>query len=156
MTPADEPITAYRNAPFAEAFQVVDDDGSAMDFTGYAGAMQVRLYGGQAGSAQISLSTVTDSSQGIRFDADSLFIQVDEATLATVYDGLVGSNERPWTAELVYDLVLTPPGSLQEIWIEGDFLIAPGVTVSDPITTAVLTEAGDYLVTEAGDILLQE
>lgn len=133
VTPAKEPLTALRNARFVEEWNFAGDDGLPFDFTGYtAGEMHVRLYGAQAGLPQIDLDNVTSDVEGvwIREPSDGIVrVRIDQTTLATAYAALLGDNELGSAVSLVYDLRLTGPDGAEEVWLEGAFIIEPGVTI---------------------------
>jgi len=134
MTPVILNLEAWRNVPFAESFiltdgdpAAVDEDGNPIDLTGYAGALQVRLYGLAAGDPLISLTTVTSDVQGLRFiepTAGRINILIDESTLAALPE----SGKRGFPVVYAYDLVLTDADSLQEVYATGTFTVHPGVT----------------------------
>lgn len=131
MTPATEPLKAWRNARFAEEW-VFTESGDSFDFTGYTGALEVRLYGAQAGSAKILLPNVTSEMQGVWIVNPSLGIirvRIDQDELQSAYETLLGANEAGTPVPLVYDLRLTAPDGNEEIWLEGPFIINPGVTI---------------------------
>ena len=46
MTPANEPLTARRNARFVEEW-TFKDGATPFNFTGYSGRLKVRLFGAQ-------------------------------------------------------------------------------------------------------------
>lgn len=132
MTPANVPITVWRNADYAETWVIAesfDADGNAVnpvDLTGYTFAMQVRLYGLAGGSALISLATVTTSVQGIRIvdaEAGQIEIRVTDATLETLPAGKAGA-----AVTFAYDLLLTDPSGFEQAYAYGDFIVQPGVT----------------------------
>lgn len=131
MIPAIVPITAWRNARYVEEF-TFSDDGVAIDLTGYAAGMQVRLYGGTPGSALIDLPNVASDIEGawIIEPAEGIVaVRIEAATLQGVWDSLGGPEQGGDPIVLVYDLVLTAPDGAAEVWAEGPFTIKPGVTL---------------------------
>ena len=60
------PLTAARNLDLREEYGLLDEDDGPLDLTSCTLKMEVRQYGAQPGLALISLSEVTDDSQGIR------------------------------------------------------------------------------------------
>lgn len=131
MTPATVPITVWRNARYIEEFPF-EIDGEPYDLTSWSAALQVRLYGAAGGSALISLANVTSDTQGVWIIEPSegiVRVRVDEATLSTLWTTLGGPAEAGDPITLAYDLVMTPPAGGDEVWMQGDFIIQPGVTV---------------------------
>ena len=132
MRPATVPLTAWRNARFAEERHFTESD-QPLDFTSYSDArLEVRQFGAQAGAAAISLDKVVTNIEGVRFLEPAhgvLRIQIDQATLEAAYDALFGTNEAGSALKLVYDLVLTGPDGADEIWMQGDFTLNPGVSI---------------------------
>lgn len=133
MTPANVPITVWRNADYAETWVIAesfDASGDAVnpvDLTGYTLALQVRLYGLAGGAALISLATVTTAVQGIRIveaTGGQIEIRITDATLET----LPASGKAGAAVTFAYDLVLTDPTGLEQVYASGDFIVLPGVT----------------------------
>jgi hypothetical protein len=129
MEPAIEELRCWRNAPFPP--QVYRLPASLI---GKTFAMDVRAVGGQ-GPALISLDTaVSASANGIwavEAAAGRFRIQIDQPTLQAAWDaalvgGLMKSGE---AAPLIYRLLITTNGVPQP-WLEGPFIIEPGVTLS--------------------------
>lgn len=133
MTPANVPLTVWRNADYAETWVIAesfDNAGDAVnpvDLSGYTLALQVRMYGLAGGDALISLTTVTTATEGVRIveaTAGQVEIRITDATLETLPEpGKPGSS-----VSYVYDLVLTDPTGLRQVYAEGAFIIQPGVT----------------------------
>lgn len=131
MIPATVQIAVWRNARYAEEFEF-KIDGEPYDLTGWAGSLQVRLYGAQPGSAVITLANVGSNIEGVWINDPTLGclqVRIDEATIAAAWTAIGGGAEAGEAARLKYDLVMTPPGGGDEVWIQGDFIIEPGVTV---------------------------
>ena len=94
--------------------------------------MEVRQYGAQPGLALISLSEVTDDSQGIRVldaAAGHIRIVIAKATLAALPGGPVGGTEPNQPDTFVYDLVIDRPTPAEPLAMAGTFIVSPGVTV---------------------------
>lgn len=124
----------WRNAPFPDDVFAFEDVGVAVNLTGKTAAMDVRAVAGE-GAALISLDMAASASaDGIWFvDATSgeLRIQIDQASMQAAWDaakaaGLMKAGE---AAPLVYDLLIIGPDGVAEAWIEGAFVIYPGVTL---------------------------
>ena len=133
MTPANIPITVWRNADYAETWIVAESFDSAgvasgiQDLTGWTAALQVRLYGLAGGAALISLATVTTAIEGIRLvepTAGQMEIRITDATLET----LPASGKAGASVTFSYDLLLTDPTGLEQAYAYGDFIVQPGVT----------------------------
>lgn len=134
-TPATVPITVWRNADYVETWVVADEQGydangdaiSPQDLTGYTLALQVRLYGLAGGSALISLGTVTTAIEGIRITeatGGQFEIRITDATL----EALPAAGKAGADLTLYYDLALTDPTGVEEVYAEGTFTVKPGVT----------------------------
>lgn len=123
-------ISAARNVPWAREFEFSDPAGEPFDFTGWTAALQVRLYEGALGAALISLSTASNSSaEGVHFFADDpgrLQVLIKEASLNSLpglHEVEAGAPQR-----FFYDLVLTDPSGFEQCFMEGAFVVRPGVT----------------------------
>lgn len=127
-------LRAWRNARFAEEQQYVES-GLPFDFTAYTDGdalLEVRQYGAQAGDAVISIGKVTSEAEGVRFlepGAGILKLRIDQATLAAAWDDLGGGPETGDPIALVYDLRLTGPDDAEELWLQGNFTLYPGVSI---------------------------
>lgn len=131
MTPANVPITVWRNARYAEEFPFTLD-GAAYDLTSWTAKLQVRLYGATAGGALLDLANVTTDVEGVWIiePAEGLVrVRIEEATLVALWTSLGGNSEPNAPITLSYDLVLTTPDGDDEVWTYGDFIIMPGVTL---------------------------
>lgn len=145
MKPAQTPLLARRNAPFAEAFTFYEL-GADFDFTGAVARMQVRLYGAAPFDALIDLETVTEAfTEGLRIVDGTITPFIAEDSLAALPRGLPGQP-----ATFLYDLVVTLPGEVASVWREGPFIVKPGVTKRLPVLT---DEDGDTLTDEDGNLL---
>lgn len=131
MTPArDVDITCWNNGFYSESF-TFDDGAAPIDLTGYAGKLQVRLYGAQPGAAVISLASVTSAVEGVWIAEPAqgvVEVRIEEATLASAYAALSAGLEAGAALMLAYDLVLTNPAGDDEVWATGEFIINAGVT----------------------------
>ena len=132
-----QPLTlalwARRNVPYVEVWTLTDGQsgsevaGNPLDLTGWTAALQVRLYGLAAGSALISLATVTTDVQGLRIldaAAGQLAVRIDETSI----NNLPAAPRTGGNATFAYDLVLTDPTGLEQTYATGDFIVYPGVT----------------------------
>lgn len=131
MTPAIEPLTARRNARFDQEWEFTDND-DPFDLTGWTGAMQLRLYGAQPGSAKVDLGNVTSDAEGVWIREPTFGIvrvRIDQATLQSAYELLIGANEAGSAARLEYDLRMTTPTGAEEVWMAGEFILEAGVTI---------------------------
>lgn len=145
MKPSREPLLARRNAPYSEAFNF-SEGGVPLDLTGAVARMQVRLYGAAPFDALIDLDTVTeDLTEGLQIVDGTITPFIAEDSLAALPKGLPG---QPTT--FLYDLVVTLPGEVAEVWREGPFIVKPGVTKRLPVLT---DEDGDTLTDEDGNLL---
>jgi len=133
MTPANVPITVWRNADYAATWVVAesfDAGGSAVgvqDLTGWSAALQVRLYGLAGGAPLIDLGTVATAVEGIRLvepTAGQIEVRITDATL----ESLPTSGKAGATVTFSYDLLLTDPTGLEQAYAYGDFIVKPGVT----------------------------
>lgn len=133
MTPANVPISVWRNADYAETwviaegFDAAGDAVSPQDLTGSTFALQVRLYGLAGGDPLVSLATVTTAIQGVRIieaAAGQIEIRITDATL----EALPASGRAGASVTFSYDLVLTDPNGVESVYAQGDFIVEPGVT----------------------------
>lgn len=133
MTPANVPITVWRNADYAETWVIAesfDASGNAVnpvDLTGYTFAMQVRLYGLAGGSALISLATVTTAVQGIRI-VEATAGQIEVRITDTTLEALPAAGKAGASVTFAYDLLLTDPTGFEQAYAYGAFIVQPGVT----------------------------
>ncbi|PHP20338.1 hypothetical protein CG471_08025 [Sphingobium sp. IP1] len=127
-TAANKTLKARRNAPFEWRFQVMSAL-TPIDLTGYSFAMQLRQYGAAAAVLIDLAMTTTENAKGIRIvDAAQgrLHLVIPEADI----NGLPGLHVPAVNAAQAfpYDLRVVPPGGMPSVWIEGDFIVKPGVT----------------------------
>lgn len=146
--PLNRPLRARRNTAFAQAFPFTDAETDLpVDFTGAAVAMQVRLYGAQAGDALITLSEVaTPTTEGLLVEDGLITVFIDETSLSLLPRGKAGAD-----IVFQYDLKVQLAGALAEVWAEGAFTVTPGVTDRLRILT---NDAGAMLTSDAGLILI--
>lgn len=127
MIPETVTLTARRNATFAEEYDFTDETGAAIDLTGCTATMQVRLYGNAPGSALITLPSVTRGIEGVWVSDPAngkITVQINESTLAAM-----PSNGTPGAADVfAYDLMVTWSDGHTDCFIEGRFILNPGVT----------------------------
>ena len=126
------PLTAARNLDLREEYGLLDEDDGPLDLASCTLKMEGRQYGAQPGLALISLSEVTDDSQGIRVldaAAGQIRIVIAKATLAALPGGPVGGTEPNQPDTFVYDLVIDRPTPAEPLAMAGTFIVSPGVTV---------------------------
>lgn len=105
----------------------------AYDFTGAAFLMHFRNLPGDTGTPILSLANATAGTQGISITTATvegitstfLQIQIDEATMEALPTAAPTSDR----LTLYYDLHITPSGGLKKVWLEGLFIVKPGVTI---------------------------
>lgn len=131
MTPAREDLRAYRWAPMVELFPF-----EGLDMTGAVFAMEVRLYPDAPGAALVTLGNAVSNAQGVSLDVEwdadlptsIVQVRINETTL----EGLLpfpGNGTEPGSdVRLSYDLQITMPDFGKRRWVEGAFIIVPGVT----------------------------
>lgn len=128
-TPAKKTLMGRRNAPFEWKFQVMDGL-TPINITGYAFSMQLREYGAQAGTALVDLGmTTTVNAKGIRI-ADAAEGRIHIVIPETDINGLPGVHQPSANSEqsFPFDLRVSPPSGLASVWIEGLFIVQPGVS----------------------------
>lgn len=120
----NRPLRGRRNAPFAQTWTYTDADGEPLDFTGATAAMQVRHYGAQPGDSLIDLGVVTTAlTQGVRIGAGTLSVFISRTALRFLPTGRPGTD-----VVFTYDLVVTLPDRVAEVWSQGRFTVSPAVT----------------------------
>ena len=131
MKPGLLNITAYRWQPFVQTIRFEN-----VDFTGAVFKMEVRLYKDALQTPLISLTNSAAPSQGISVaksvvdgvTVSDVTIRIDKSTIDAT-EPFTGSNRTLGAdVRIKYDLHITPPGQLERRWIEGDFIVAAGVT----------------------------
>lgn len=128
MTPANVPLTLRRNVNYGESFEATDDYGLPIDFTGFTGELEVRLYGKQPGDALLTIGTVATPIEGLLFTATAIEVRIDSASIDGLPGGPDDGQEPGDPSSFVYDLLLTPPGGSADVWFEGSVTVLPGVT----------------------------
>jgi hypothetical protein len=127
-TAANRTLKGRRNAPFEWRFQVMSGL-TPIDLTGYIFAMQLRQYGAAAAVLIDLAMTSVEGAKGIRI-ADAaqgrIHIVIPEADI----NSLPGVHVPAVNAAQAfsYDIRVIPAGGLPSVWIEGDFIVQPGVT----------------------------
>lgn len=140
-------LEARRNTPFSKEWPFTEETtGDPLDFTGATVAMQVRMYGAQAGAALIDLVEVgTAQTEGLTVDAGSILCWIDQTSLLFLPTGKPGAD-----VVFQYDLVVQLPDEVAEVWAYGTFTVTPGVTDRLIILTnesnVPLTGDGAYLI----------
>jgi len=129
-------LTARRNAPLIFALPVYI--GAALaDLTGYAGKLQVRRYGKAPGDPLLGIETASSPAEGIRFGwrvDDARQTDLPESgwfrvlITAEAIDQLPAASLPGEPATFSYDLIVTPASGKAATWMEGDFIVLPGVT----------------------------
>lgn len=131
MKPGILNITAYRWQPFVQTIQFEN-----LDFTGAVFKMEVRLYKDALHSPLITLTNAAPPAQGISVETlvvegmtiSNVTIRIDRETIDAT-EPFTGSNRGVGAdAKVKYDLHITPPGELERRWLEGEFIVAAGVT----------------------------
>lgn len=127
MIPETVTLTARRNATFAEEYDFTDETGAAIDLTGCTAKMQVRLYGNAPGSLATMLSVARGGIEGVWINDPAngkITVQINQSTLAAMPTG-----GTPGAADVfAYDLMVTWSDGVEDCFIEGRFILNPGVT----------------------------
>lgn len=121
--------TAHKRTPYV--FGGIRFEG--YDFTDATLAMHIRHLPGDAGSPVVSLTNASAGTQGLSITvltvgavtSTYLTIQIDEATM----EALPAASPASAPLELYYDLHITPDGGVKQVWLEGKFVVNPGVTI---------------------------
>ncbi|MGK2908565.1 MAG: hypothetical protein ACSLE1_01975 [Sphingobium sp.] len=134
--PAKFALRGRRNAFFGQEWQFTADTElgavEPVDLTGHTAFLQLRLYGAQPGSAKVNLPSVSSNIEGVWIIAPTegrIQVYATEASMAAAYTALSGGVEAGANIRLQYDLVIRDPMGWDDVWVEGDFTINPGVTV---------------------------
>lgn len=128
--PARLNLTAYLWSPFDRTISIEN-----IDLTGAALLMQVRSSRDAPGAALIALTQLAAPAQGVSLSVDTtgllpvtkIRIIINETTIEGLRPLLPGPADQPVT--LKWDMLVTPSGEKKMRWLEGDFVIDPGVTV---------------------------
>lgn len=126
MTPATIELIGRRNASFVEEY-VFKVDNVAVDFSGCTARMQLRHYGNETGSPLLDVTPVSSDVEGVWIrDAVNGLIQVriNQSSLS----GLPTRVSTESRSGFAYDLRLTWPDSVQDVLMEGTFVLKAGVT----------------------------
>ena len=131
MKPAREDLRAYRWAPMVELFPF-----EGLDMTGATFAMEVRLSPDAPGDALVSLGNAVSNAQGISLDVEwdgvlptsIVQVRINETTLEGLLPFPANGTEPGEEVRLAYDLHITMPDFGKRRWVEGVFIIVPGVT----------------------------
>ena len=131
MTPGTLPLTVQRGTPF-----VYRIDFPGLDLSDAGLASQVRLYRDQPGAPLIDLVGAQPLAEGLSVavtnDAgvptSTLQIRINETTIENLLPFPTNGLEPSARVELVWDLHLTISPVGKRRWIEGPFIISPGVT----------------------------
>ena len=128
ITPGKLDLVVQRWTPFV--FLI---DFEAFDFSAATMIAEVRLRGDAPGSAIISLTNAASNAQGLSVNVETtddiptstVQIRINETTLEAILlnAGKVGSD-----VVLAWDIHITGGGLPKTRWLEGSFIIRPGVT----------------------------
>jgi hypothetical protein len=132
MTPGTLPLVVQRGTPF-----VYRIDFPGLDLSEAGLAAQVRLYRDQPGAPLINLAkaqaqaeglsvTVVSDNEGV--PTSTLQIRINETTIENTLPFPNNGTEPNDRVDLVWDLHLTISPVGKRRWIEGPFIITPGVT----------------------------
>jgi hypothetical protein len=120
VAPVTVPLILYRNADYGETFYFEDENGAAVDFTGYVGAFEIRRYERAPGPALLTGAVdCTIGNGGIELTAAF-------ESIAT----LPAPATRGGITRLFYDLRLTTPSGDKEDWMRGPVSVFGGVTTA--------------------------
>lgn len=125
-------LEGWGNVPYPTEELSFDVEGAAVDLTGKTFALDVLAIAGE-GEPLISLdSTASTSANGIRASsAIDIIIQIDQPTMKAAWEAALeaGLMDPGKTARLAYDLRVEDEDGFAQVWIEGDFIIKPGVAL---------------------------
>jgi hypothetical protein len=124
--PAAVDLPLRRNTPYNEEYQFTDANDALVDFTGYTASVEIRLYGGQPGTALVRLGTVNSDAQGMRLlDKNTWRMRIDQDSLSDLPAGEPGATQK-----FEWDWVFTDPDGVRSAWLEGAANLKPGVTLA--------------------------
>lgn len=131
MMPAQEDLRVYRWAPVVEAFPF-----EGLDMSGATFALEVRLYRDAPGISLLSLGNAASNAQGISLTIEEdedvptsvVQVRINETTLERLLPFPGNGLEPGEEVRLSYDLQITMPDFGKRRWVEGAFIIVPGVT----------------------------
>lgn len=132
--PVIQTLAASRNATWAPQL-TYNYRGPALPLTGATIAMQLRLYPGQAGDAKLRIDAIpfvdaiTSGTPGADDEVRSLTLS--PSWTADQLAALPGLNtpEAGTAQRFAFDIRITYADEVTEILSQGDFIVAPGVTV---------------------------
>lgn len=148
--PLSRDLHGHRIAPLMwEWSNIRDADGALIDMSAGTARMQGRLYPAAPGVAPIDLAEVSEAAtEGLILGLGSIQGFIDATTLYLLPRGRNGG-----TVRIPFDVVVTLPDRVDEVWIQGALVIAPGVT--DRLGMRI-TEGGDVRLTESGKARVTE
>jgi hypothetical protein len=132
MTPGTLPLTVQRGTPY-----VYRIDFPNYDLTDAGLSAQVRLYRDQPGAPLINLTNAQPLAQGLSVEVftdaegvptSTLQIRINETTIEGLLPFPQNGLEPADPVKLAWDLHLTISPNGKRRWIEGPFIISPGVT----------------------------
>lgn len=132
MIPGTLPLVVQRGTPF-----VYRIDFPGLDLTGAGLAAQVRSYKDQPGPPLIDLQAAYVLAEGLSVTIDTdeagllfstLQIRINETTIENTLPFPENGTEPNDPVKLFWDLHLTISPVGKRRWIEGSFIISPGVT----------------------------
>ncbi len=128
ITPAYAPLRADRNAdlPISVAIGFGDD---VLDLTGCDLEAQIRDYPNAPGAPRVSLGVVADDAlaEGIHI-VDVLRGEIEVLVRRTTLQALPGDYDPARPRRFAWDLRVTYPDGLSEIYVAGPLILHPGVT----------------------------
>lgn len=124
--PVNAHLKLWRNADTVEEW-TFRESGSLIDFTGYTGKLELRRYPGAPGSPLITLNTISADGEGLRLDLGAGAIRLWIA--AESVRALPAATTRGGVARFSYDLLLTSPAGLRELWAQGFAFVETAVTI---------------------------
>jgi len=128
-----QPLVAARSDGFCEVFGFVHArEGYPVNLSGYPVAvMQVRQYQGAPGAAPISLTNVASAADEGLFLVDAVAglmqVRINRSTL----EGMAGRHQPKAGAaqRFFYDIIFQATDGFVWKAAEGEFILAPGVTI---------------------------
>lgn len=132
MIPGTLPLVVQRGTPFVYHIEFPGLDISEADF-----AAQVRLYKDQPGAPLINLAKAHPLAEGLSATlstsdetglASTLQVRINETTIENLLPFPANGTEPNERISLVWDLHMTISPIGKRRWLEGSFVIAPGVT----------------------------
>lgn len=120
--PARKDLFARRNSDFRQKWKI-RNNGAVIDLTGWSFKMQIRKKPGEPDPALVTLTTAAGITVTNTVSASDIQIDIALETL----QALTGSKEK--RTELYYDLLITLPGGLRTVYVDGAFNLDPGVTL---------------------------